>query len=141
MKAKIKRFDKTLPLPEYQTGGAACFDLASREDVSIKPGEVGLIPLNVAVDAPEQYFIFVVARSSLHKRGLMLVNGIGIIDSDYCGDNDEIKAPLYNFSNEEVLVKKGERTVQAMLVNFEKVEWEEVDSLENEERGGFGITG
>ncbi|MCA9370082.1 dUTP diphosphatase, partial [Candidatus Woesebacteria bacterium] len=70
----IKLFDTTLPLPEYQTGGAAGFDLCSRLDTDIPPGEVVLVPLNIAIQLPEGYWAMVAARSSLHKLGLQLVN-------------------------------------------------------------------
>ncbi len=81
------------------------------------------------------------ARSSLHKRGLVLANGIGIADEDYCGDNDEYRAALFNFSDKTVSVKRGERLVQMMVLPFDRVEWEEVNTLGSPDRGGFGTTG
>lgn len=141
MQIKIKRFDKSLPLPEYKTSGAAAFDLYAREEILIKSGEVGYVPLNIAIDIPESHWALVSARSSLHKRGLLLANGIGVGDSDYCGDNDEYKAALYNFTNQDVTVEREERIAQMMILEREKIDLQEVDHLGNEDRGGFGSTG
>ncbi|MFA6814381.1 MAG: dUTP diphosphatase [Candidatus Pacebacteria bacterium] len=142
MKVKIKRFDKTIALPAYKTAGAAALDLASREEISIAAGQIAYLPLNIALQVPADSFVLMVARSSLHKRGLMLINGVGIGDSDYCGDDDEYRAAVYNFSKETVLLKKGERVVQVIVLKRERVEWEEVDSFSKEKnRGGFGSTG
>ena len=81
------------------------------------------------------------ARSSLHKRGLMFANGTAIFDEDYAGDQDEYKAILYNFSTEPVEVKKGDRVGQIIVMPYDKVQWEEVETLGNPERGGIGSTG
>ncbi|KKS30532.1 hypothetical protein A2380_01600 [candidate division WWE3 bacterium RIFOXYB1_FULL_43_24] len=141
MKIKIKRFDKSIPLPEYKTKGAACVDLYAREDVTIPPGELGYIPLNVAVEVPETCWVLLAARSSTHKLGLIPANGIGIGDSDFNGDNDEYKLIVYNVKKDPVTVEKGTRVAQISVVNYEKVELEEVDSLGNADRGGIGSTG
>jgi len=141
MKIRIKRFDKSLPLPEYKTSGAAAFDLTARISLEIPPRKVGYIPLNIACETPEGYFLLLAARSSTHKKGLILVNGIGIGDPDFTGDEDEYAAAYLNFTDNTVQVEAGERIAQGMFVKFEKAEWEEVDSLGNKIRGGFGSTG
>ena len=141
MGIKIKRFNKELPLPEYHTNGAAAFDLTVREAVTIEPGKIGYIPLNVAIETPAGHFFLLAARSSTHKKGLMLVNGIGIVDPDYCGDGDEIKAAFLNFTNEPVHIAFGDRIAQGMFVSFSRAEWNEVDVMNNDTRGGFGSTG
>ena len=138
---KIKRFDKELPIPKHQTEGAAAFDLTAREAVEILPGTVGLVHLNIAVETPPGHFMLLAARSSIHKRGLIKPNGIGIIDPDFCGDEDEIRATYYNFTDKPVLVEKGERIAQAIFVPIAKFEWEEVDKMQSKSRGGFGTTG
>ena len=76
----FKRFDTSLPIPEYKTSGAAAFDLYAREETTIAAGKIGYIPLNIALQLPEEYWALVSARSSLHKRGLLLANGIGVGD-------------------------------------------------------------
>ncbi len=138
---KIKRFDKAHPLPSRQTEGAAAFDLTAREAVEILPGTVGLVQLNIAVETPPGYFMMVAARSSIHKKGLIKPNGIGIIDPDFCGDDDEIRASYYNFTDKPVFVEKGERIAQAVFIPIMKFEWEEVEKLQGKNRGGFGTTG
>ena len=141
MKIRIKRFDKELPLPVHATEGAAAFDLTAREKTEIPAKQVGYVPLNIAVETPPGHFLLVAARSSTHKKGLMFANGIGIGDPDFSGDGDEYKAALYNFTDQPVTVEKGDRIAQGMFVKFERAEWEEVDSLGNKTRGGFGSTG
>lgn len=116
-------------------------DCVIREDVVVPPGKVAMVSLNVAVKPPKGHFILLAARSSLFKRGLMMANNVGIGDEDYSGDQDEYKAPLYNFSDEAVEVKRGERVIQILILPFDRVEWEEVESLGNPDRGGFGTTG
>ncbi|MFH0712556.1 MAG: dUTP diphosphatase [Candidatus Jorgensenbacteria bacterium] len=141
MRVRIKRFDKDLPLPEYKTGGAAAFDLTSRGKVEIFPHKVGYVKLNIACETPENHFLLLAARSSTHKKGLMLVNGIGILDPDFSGDGDECIAVYFNFTDQPVIIERGERIAQGTFVSFEKAEWEEVDRLKNPTRGGFGTTG
>ncbi len=141
MNIKIKRFDKDLPLPKRQTEGAAAFDLTAREAVTIEPGKIGYVPLNVAIEAPADHFLLVAARSGTHKKGLMMANGIGIIDPDFSGNEDEIKAAYYNFSPAPVVIEKGERIAQGTFVNISHPEWSEVDEMPNKTRGGFGTTG
>jgi len=141
MKIRIKRFDKTLPLPEYKTAGAAAFDFASRERVEIVPKSVGYVPLNVAVELPEGFVLLVAPRSSTHKKGLLMANSVGIGDPDFRGDGDEYRAAYYNYTDAPVVVERGERIAQGLIKAIDKVEWEEVDFLGNATRGGFGTTG
>ena len=80
-------------------------------------------------------------RSSMHKRGLMLVNSVAVFDEDFCGDEDEYKAAVYNFSDQIVEVTIGDRLTQGFLVPIAKANWLEVDFMKNQNRGGFGGTG
>ena len=141
MLIRIKRFDKTLPLPQYQTTGAAAIDLYSREKILILPHQIAYIPLNVAIELPKNYFVLIAARSSLHKKGLMMANGIGIGDYDYRGDKDEYRAALLNFTDKPVEVLKGERVVQMLVLHQDRAEIAEVEKLTSPNRGGFGSTG
>lgn len=141
MDIAIRRVDKEIPLPEYKTAGAAAMDCLVREDVEIPPKEIAMVSLNAALKPPRGHFVLLAARSSLHKRGLMMANGIGIGDEDFAGDNDEYRASLYNFSNETVFVKRGERLVQMMILPVDRVQWKEVETLGTADRGGFGTTG
>src|SRR3989344_1223853 len=126
MKVRIKRIDKSLPLPEYKTAGAAAFDLASRVSVTILPKGVVRVPLNVAIEPPPGYMVMLAARSSLHKKGIMLAHSVGIVDNDFCGNGDEYIVPLYNFTDKEVGIERGERLVQGVFKKYDRAEWEEV---------------
>jgi dUTP pyrophosphatase len=112
-----------------------------REDVTIAPKSVGYAFLNFALKPPAGHFVMLAARSSLHKRGLMFANGIGIMDEDYCGDADEYRAILYNYTDEPVLVARGERVAQFVVLPYDKVVLKEVDTLGAPDRGGLGTTG
>ena len=141
MKIRIKRFDPSLPLPAYQTPGAVAFDLSARVSTEIPSHAVVMVPLNVAIKPPEGHMLFLAPRSSLHKRGLMFANSVGIGDEDFCGDTDEYKAALYNFTDKVTIVEKGERVAQGMFIRVTKGEWEEVKHMDVSSRGGFGSTG
>ncbi len=142
MEIKIKRIDTSLPLPEYKTTGAVAFDLYSRLDEVIPGKTLKLVPANFIIGTPEGYMLMLTARSSLaKKKGLMMGNGVGTIDQDYCGDTDELLLSLYNFTDTEVKIEKGERLAQGIFVKIEKGNWNEVQNMENENRGGFGTTG
>lgn len=141
MKIRIKLFDKELPAPEYKSERAAALDLYARSTVTIQPGEVGMVPLNIALELPKNHWVLMAARSSLHKKGLMMANGIGVGDEDYCGDNDEYRAALLNYTKQAVTVERGERIVQMIVMQREPIELELVEKLEGKDRGGFGSTG
>lgn len=142
MKLTIKQFDTSLPLPAYKTAGAAAFDLYARIEVTIPAHGVGYVPLNIAVQLPPNYWAQISARSSLHKRGLLVVNGIGICDEDYSGNDDEYLAPLLNFTDKPVTVERGERVVQMMVLRRNPIEFEVVTEFPDaKNRGGFGTTG
>ncbi|RKY00433.1 dUTP diphosphatase [Candidatus Poribacteria bacterium] len=142
MRVRIKRVDKTLPLPVYATEGAVAFDLICRETVTVKPGQVARIPANVIIETPPGYMLLISLRSSTPaKYGLLIPHGIGVIDNDYCGEGDEIMIQVYNFTDREVTVPRGARIAQGMFVKVERAEWEEVESMGRRTRGGFGSTG
>lgn len=142
MKVNIKRIDNSLPMPQYATSGSVCFDLYSRLDITIKPREVYLVPTNFIIQVPEGYFLLVAPRSSTPvKKGLLIPNGIGIIDQDFHGPEDEILFEAYNFTEQEVPVKRGERLAQATLIPIQKAEFTEVNEMKKLNRGGFGSTG
>jgi len=142
MKIKIKRIDKSLPLPVYETDGSVGFDILAREDLVIEPKNIALIPANIIVEVPTGYMLIVASRSSTpKKKGLMTPHGFGIIAHDYCGPQDEIKIQVFNFTDAPVSIKKGEKIAQGVFVRIDKFEWEEVDEMARESRGGFGSTG
>jgi dUTP pyrophosphatase len=71
----------------------------------------------------------------------MMANSVGIIDEDYSGNDDEFKAFVYNYTDQPVVIERGDRVAQIIVLAYERVEWEEVESLENKNRGAFGTTG
>lgn len=138
---KIKQFDPSLPFPAYQSPRAAAFDLVARVSVEIKPGQVERVPLNVAIQVPPNHWVLLAARSSLYKKGLTMINGIGIGDEDFAGNDDEYQAALQNFTTEPVTVQKGDRIAQAIVLPREQMELVAVSQLDQPNRGGFGSTG
>src|SRR6185436_13551254 len=142
MSVRIKRLSPSVPLPRYESDGAAAFDLAAAADMIIDAGKVALIPTGLVIEVPAGMFLGIFARSSTPlMRGLMVANVVGIVDQDYCGPHDEVKIAVLNFSTEAVRVAAGDRIAQGMLLPVTRVVWEETQALRDESRGGFGSTG
>jgi dUTP pyrophosphatase len=140
----ITRLDSSVALPSYQTVGAAGFDLASSADLVVPPGAVALVPTGLVIEVPAGCFLGIFARSSTPlKRGLMVANGVGVIDSDYCGPKDEIKLQVVNFTQAPVSIARGDRLAQGVLLTYARAEWQEkaLAAVANASRGGFGSTG
>ncbi len=141
MKVRIKRIDNNLPLPIYETAGSVGFDIAAREDISVAPKEIGMVPSNLIVEVPKGYMLVVASRSSTPgKKGLTPPHGFGIIDHDYCGPEDEIKVLVYNSTDKPVEIGSGDKIAQGVFVRIDKFEWEEIDEISSKSRGGFGST-
>lgn len=141
MKVRIKRIDKTLALPKYESEGAVAFDVIARVETIIPPQAIGRVPVNIIIEIPKGYMLLLKDRSSTAKKKGLLCT-IGYIDQDYCGDDDELQLQFFNFQKVPVTIEKGERLGQAAFVPIEIVEWEEVKSMKgNKTRGGFGSTG
>lgn len=139
---RLRRLRDSVRLPAYETGGAAAFDLAAAEDVTIAAGQVALVPTGLVIEVPQGWFLGIFARSSTPlKRGLMVANGVGVVDADYCGPADEVKVAVLNFTARPVEVKAGDRLAQGILLQAPRVVWEEATELAAESRGGFGATG
>jgi dUTP pyrophosphatase len=142
MKVKIKRIDKDLPIPKYQTKGAVGCDLYARVETKIAPHSLAKIPANVIIETPPGYMFLVASRGSTpYKKGLLPPHGVGIGDQDFCGPDDEYNIEVYNFTDNEVLVERGERIAQGIFVPVEIAEWEEVEEMGQESRGWHGSTG
>ncbi|KND51154.1 MAG: dUTP pyrophosphatase [Parcubacteria bacterium C7867-001] len=141
MHVDIRRIDTELSLPEYKTEGAVAMDCAARVDTVIPARGIAYVPLNIGVKPPKGYTVIMAARSSLHKKGLLLPNAIGIFDEDFSGDDDEYHAVVYNFTDAEVTVARGDRITQIIVLPFDRVTWNEVATHGVATRGGFGSTG
>lgn len=128
-------------LPEYATSGAAGMDLKADilEPIVLKAKSSVVIPTNIHVQLPEGYEAQVRGRSGLAFK-YDVISHVGTIDADYRGG---IGVKLFNLSDNDFVVKPGERIAQLVISKYEKVEWEEVASLDETERGegGFGSTG
>ncbi len=141
LNVKIKRIDTELPLPTYATAGSVGFDLLCRQDTEIAPRMLGRIPGNLIVQTPPGYMLLLTMRSSTARRkGLLIPNGVGVIDQDYSGEGDELLVSVYNFRDAAVTVERGERIAQGIFVPILRVAWNEVDEV-GKGRGGFGSTG
>jgi dUTP pyrophosphatase len=138
---RITRLHPDAQLPEYQSPDAAGFDLAAVADVTVEPGRVALIPTGLVIKVPLRMFLGIFARSSTPlKRGLMIANGVGVIDPDYCGATDEVKIAVMNFTDAPVTVRAGDRVAQGILLDAPRVEWIEAEA-DAQSRGGFGSSG
>lgn len=141
-KINVKRIDKSLPMPSYQTDGSVGFDLCVREDVTVPPKDITLLPMNVIVEVPPGCMMLLALRSSTPRNyGLMMPHGIGVIDSDYCGPEDEIMLQVVNVRDEAVDIEKGTRLAQGIVFWVGRRDIVEVEDMTQETRGGFGSTG
>lgn len=142
MRLRIRRLDPTISLPSYGTDEAAGFDLAAAHDLTVAPGQVALVRTGLVIEVPSGYFLAIFARSSTPlKRGLAVSNGVGVIDPDYSGPNDEIMIQVLNFTSTHVHVTRGDRLAQGIVLPAPRVQWDEVSELREATRGGFGATG
>lgn len=140
---ELKVISKSGVLPEYKSSGAAGFDISAfiEKDFSLEPGCRALIPTGLYFEVPSGYEAQIRARSGLAiNHGIGVVNGIGTVDSDYRG---EIKVPLINWSDEEFMIRNGDRIAQVVIAEAKQVTIRPVDELSDSERGtgGFGHTG
>ena len=142
MKIKIVNNSKH-DCPEYATTASAGVDLRAElsESILLKPLERTLVKTGLKIQLPIGYEAQVRPRSGLAlKKGVTVLNSPGTIDADYRGD---IGVILINLSQEDFLIEDGERVAQMVITKHEQADWEEVDNLENTQRGegGFGSTG
>jgi dUTP pyrophosphatase len=143
---KIQRIEELfldIPLPEYATQGSSGLDLraAVENELIISTGKVKLVPTNIRVQIPEGFEIQVRPRSGLAaKYGIGVLNSPGTIDSDYRG---EIKVILFNFGNEDFIIKRGDRIAQIVVQKIYRANFIESEGLNESKRneGGFGHTG
>lgn len=129
--------------PFYATVNSAGMDLKANieEPITLAPLQRAMVPTGLYIALPEGTEAQVRPRSGLAaKHGVTVLNTPGTIDADYRG---EIKVILVNLSNEPFTINPGERIAQMVVARYEKVEWDEVESLDQTERGasGFGSTG
>lgn len=140
-KIRIRYFTEAIDKLDYIDGKSDWIDLRASENVSLKAGEFKLIPLGVAMELPQGYEAHIVPRSSTFKTwGIIQTNSMGVVDCSYCGDNDMWRMPVY--ATRDVEIHVNDRICQFRIMkNQPKISFEEVEHLDNEDRGGFGSTG
>lgn len=141
-RVRVHRLDPSIPLPQFATAGSAGFDLAASADLVVEPDQIVLVPTGLVIQVPANHFLGIFARSSTPlKRGLVVANGVGVVDSDYCGPEDEIRIQVMNVTTGPVEIRKGDRLAQGIIMPFARVEWDEQAAPTAPSRGGFGSTG
>ncbi len=146
LQLKVKRIDEKfadIPLPEYQTEDSSGFDIRAAVDseMILPKGKIALVPTNLSMEIPKGYEIQVRPRSGLAaKHGIGVLNSPGTIDADYRG---EVKVILFNFGEEDFVIKRGDRIAQLVLAKVIQADLIESENLSETERGegGFGHTG
>lgn len=125
----------------YIEGKSDWIDLRASEEVTLKKGEYALIPLGVAMELPQGYEAHIVPRSSSFKNfGIMQTNSCGVVDCTYCGDEDMWRMPVY--AVRDTIIHINDRICQFRIMeNQPQICFEQVDQLNNSNRGGFGTTG
>lgn len=136
---KIKYHADITKLEKIEKGD--WIDLRSAEEVTLKKGEFGTINLGVSMQLPEGYEAHIAPRSSTFKKwGLIETNSVGVVDSSFCSNTDIWKMPV--LATKDVTVHKNDRVCQFRIMKKQpEIEFIEVESLDNEARGGFGSTG
>lgn len=139
-KIKIKYFTKEIERLEKISKGD-WIDLRAAEKIVLNKGEFKLIPLGVAMQLPKGYEAHVVPRSSTYKNfGIIQTNSMGVIDESYCGDNDQWFFPAYALR--DTVINVNDRICQFRIMEHQpELEFEAVEELFNEDRGGHGSTG
>ena len=133
---------KDFGLPKRSTKNSAGYDFVVPEDTICKSHEITLVRSGIKAYFPENEVLLLFNRSSNpKKKGLIIPNGVGVIDSDYVDNSDnegEIAGLFYNMKNEDITLKAGEKMMQGVFVKYGVVD---NDTAEGERTGGFGSTG
>ena len=139
MKIKVKYHTDILPLEMNEKGDWV--DLRAAQYMKLREGCNYYIPLGISVELPEGYEAHIAPRSSTFKNwGIIQTNSVGVIDNSYCGDNDIWMMPVYATRFTEI--KKNDRICQFRIMEKQPhLEFETVDHLGHEDRGGFGSSG
>ena len=141
MKRQIKYFDKGIEKITNIEGKSDWFDLRAAETITLKAGDFALIPLGVGMILPEGYEANIVPRSSTFKNyGIIQTNHYAVIDNSYSGDNDQWRFPAY--ATRDITINNNDRICQFRINKKQPTfDFEEVEHLNDTDRGGFGSTG
>ena len=142
---KVNKITEDIKLPERSTLNSAGYDFFAIEDVTLPAKKLTRVMTGVKCELmPNQVLILANRSSNPSKKGLILANGIGVIDADYYGnpDNDgEMGFEFYNILDEDVVIKKGEKLGQGIIMKFDKTEDDYISNPYKTRIGGFGSTG
>ena len=142
---KVNKITEDIKLPERSTLNSAGYDFFAIEDVTLPAKKLTRVMTGVKCELmPNQVLILANRSSNPSKKGLILANGIGVIDADYYGnpDNDgEMGFEFYNILDEDVIIKKGEKLGQGIIMKFDKTEDDYISNPYKTRVGGFGSTG
>lgn len=150
---RIKYFDKATKLKKITKGN--WIDVYANKDVFVKCGERAMVPLGFALELPEGWEGHLAPRSSTFKTwGIIQTNSVGVVDDTYIGDNDQWHMPVYCLQGKDIesddngeeikgtWIRKGNKIGQFRIMEvMPEIEFEEVESFGNKDRGGFGTTG
>ena len=150
---RIKYFDKATKLKKITKGN--WIDVYANKDVFVKCGERAMVPLGFALELPEGWEGHLAPRSSNFKTwGIIQTNSVGVVDDTYIGDNDQWHMPVYCLQGKDIesddngeeikgtWIRKGDKIGQFRIMEvMPEIEFEEVESFGNKDRGGFGTTG
>jgi dUTP pyrophosphatase len=132
--------DDSVTEPTYATGGSVGFDISTAEAVEIDAGAVATVGTGLVIATPPGWSLLVSLRSSTpSKYGVIQPHGVGIVDQDYCGPQDEIRLQLMNVSGSSAVIPAGSRIAQGIFVRVAQAEWTRYEPAA-ESRGGFGST-
>jgi dUTP pyrophosphatase len=141
MEVRITKLDPRAVIPEYKTGLAAAFDLATIEETVVPPLTQTNLRTGLGFGIPEGHAMLILSRSSTFKKfGVILANGVGIIDADYAGPTDEVHVAVINPKSTGLTIPAGTRVAQAMIIPRPRIEFIEGPPGERD-RGSFGSTG
>lgn len=137
---KIKKTSPSAIIPHFATKGSAGFDLSTAESVTLPPGAIVRVSTGLIIETPANHMLYITFRSSTPLRyGVTVLEGI--VDSDYCGDNDVISLQIQNLHDKTTEISAGTKLAQGIFIPVNnQVEFVEADQM-GESRGGFGSTG
>lgn len=140
-KIRIKYLSNEIEPLRYIDGKSDWIDLRAAAEVELKAGDFKLIPLGVAMELPKGYEAHIVPRSSTFKNfGIIQTNSMGVVDETYCGDNDQWFMPA--LAMRDTVIHVNDRICQFRIMKHQpQIEFEAVEALGHEDRGGFGTTG
>lgn len=148
MKIRVKYFDNATKLQKIAKGN--WIDVYANKDIFVVEGERAMIPLGFALELPKGWEAHLAPRSSTFKTwGIIQTNSVGVVDDTYIGDNDQWHMPVFCLQGKDIegidqgtWIKKGDKIGQFRIMEvMPEIEFEEVESFGNSDRGGFGTTG